>query len=177
MTIERSIVLRERVIGNMNVMNKATVKKIHNGGTIAQNRRARHDYFIEEKFEAGLVLQGWEVKSLRAGRMTLSESYVIFKGNEAFLFGSNIVPLLSASSHVVPEASRTRKLLLSRRQIENLMGAVNQKGYSCVPLACYWKGPLVKCEIALVKGKQQHDKRATEKDRDWSREKQRVFRG
>lgn len=157
-------------------MNKATVKKLHQGGTIAQNRRARHDYFIEEKFEAGMSLLGWEVKSLRAGKMNLSESYVIFKNGEAFLFGSQIMPLLSASTHVVPEANRTRKLLLSRREIEKLMGAVNQKGYSCVPLACYWKGALVKCEIALVKGKQLHDKRATEKDRDWSREKQRVFR-
>lgn len=149
--------------------------KAKTNSTIAQNRRARHDYFIEEKFEAGLALQGWEVKSMRAGKLTLSDSYVIFKNNEAFLFGSQVVPLLSASTHVIPEASRTRKLLLSRRQIEMLMGAVNQKGYSCVPLSCYWKGPLVKCEIALVKGKQQHDKRATEKERDWSREKQRIM--
>lgn len=149
--------------------------KAKTNSTIAQNRRARHDYFIEEKFEAGMALQGWEVKSLRAGKMSLSDSYVIFKNNEAFLFGSQVVPLLSASTHVIPEASRTRKLLLSRRQIEMLMGAVNQKGYSCVPLSCYWKGPLVKCEIALVKGKQQHDKRATEKERDWSREKQRIM--
>lgn len=157
-------------------MTKVTVKKIHAGGTIAQNRRARHDYFIEEKFEAGLVLQGWEVKSLRAGKMTISESYVLFRDNEAFLFNSQVVPLLSASTHVIPEATRSRKLLLSRREIEKLMGAVNQKGYSCVPLTCYWKGSLVKCEIALVKGKQLHDKRATEKDRDWSRDKQRIFR-
>jgi SsrA-binding protein len=149
--------------------------KAKTSSTIAQNRRARHDYFIEEKFEAGMALQGWEVKSLRAGKMSLSDSYVIFKNNEAFLFGSQVVPLLSASTHVIPEASRTRKLLLSRRQIELLMGAVNQKGYSCVPLSCYWKGALVKCEIALVKGKQQHDKRATEKERDWSREKQRIM--
>jgi SsrA-binding protein len=151
-------------------------KKPSSGGTIAQNRRARHEYFIEEKFEAGLVLQGWEVKSIRDGRMSITEAYVIFKNGEAFLFGSQITPLLSASTHVVPEATRTRKLLLSRRQIEKLMGAVNQKGYTCVPLACYWKGPLVKCEIALVKGKQLHDKRTTEKDRDWNREKQRIFR-
>ena len=116
-------------------MAQATVVKKHNGGTIAQNKRARHDYFIEEKFEAGMSLQGWEVKSLRAGRMTLSESYVIFKNGEAFLFGSQIQPLLSASTHVVPESTRTRKLLLSRRELEKLLGAVNQKGYSCVPLA------------------------------------------
>ncbi|AOA57784.1 SsrA-binding protein SmpB [Acinetobacter larvae] len=156
-------------------MSKVKVVKKSQGGTIAQNRRARHDYFIEEKFEAGLSLQGWEVKSLRAGRMTIAESYIIFKNNEAFLVGAQIQPLLSASTHVVPEATRTRKLLLSRRQIEHLMGAVNQKGYSCVPLSCYWKAHLVKLEIALVKGKQLHDKRATEKDRDWQRDKARIF--
>ena len=156
-------------------MAKATVVKKHNGGTIAQNKRARHDYFIEEKFEAGLSLQGWEVKSLRAGRMTLTESYILFKNGEAYLFGAQIQPLLSASTHVVPEATRTRKLLLNRNEIAKLLSAVNQKGFSCVPLACYWKGPLVKLEIALVKGKQLHDKRATEKDRDWQRDKARLF--
>lgn len=156
-------------------MAKVNVVKKNNGGTIAQNKRARHDYFIEEKFEAGLSLQGWEVKSLRAGRMTLVESYIIFKNGEAFLFGAQIQQLLSASTHVIPESTRTRKLLLSRRQIDLLMGAVNQKGYSCVPLACYWKGHLVKLEIALVKGKQLHDKRASEKDRDWQRDKARLF--
>ena len=128
-------------------MAKAVVVKKNNGGTIAQNKRARHDYFIEEKFEAGMSLQGWEVKSLRAGRMSLTESYIIFKNGEAYLFGAQIQPLLTASSHVVPEATRTRKLLLSRRQIDQLMGAVNQKGYSCVPLACYWKGHLVNAQI------------------------------
>ena len=142
------------------------VVKKNNGGTIALNKRARHDYFIEEKFEAGLSLKGWEVKSMRAGRMTIVESYITFKNGE---------PLLSASTHVVPEATRTRKLLLNRREIEKLMGAINQKGYSCVPLACYWKGPHAKLEIALVKGKQLHDKRATEKDRDWQRDKARIF--
>ncbi|MEN8281903.1 SsrA-binding protein SmpB [Acinetobacter gerneri] len=156
-------------------MAKVAVVKKNNSGTIAQNKRARHDYFIEEKFEAGMALLGWEVKSLRAGRMSLTESYIIFKNGEAYLFGAQIQPLLSASTHIVPEATRTRKLLLSRRQIEQLMGAVNQKGYSCVPLACYWKGRLVKLEIALVKGKQLHDKRATEKDRDWQRDKARLF--
>ncbi|MEG2433994.1 MAG: SsrA-binding protein SmpB, partial [Acinetobacter sp.] len=117
------------------------VVKKNNGGTIALNKRARHDYFIEEKFEAGLSLKGWEVKSMRAGRMTIVESYITFKNGEAFLFGAQVQPLLSASTHVVPEATRTRKLLLNRREIEKLMGAINQKGYSCVPLACYWKGP------------------------------------
>lgn len=114
-------------------MAKATVVKKNTSGTIAQNKRARHDYFIEEKFEAGLSLQGWEVKSLRAGRMTLSESYITFKNGEAFLFGAQIQPLLSASTHIVPEATRTRKLLLNRRELDKLLGAVNQKGYSCVP--------------------------------------------
>ena len=156
-------------------MVKATVVKKHSGGTIAQNKRARHDYFIEEKFEAGMALQGWEVKSLRAGRMTLSESYVIFKNGEAFLFGSQIQPLLSASTHVVPESTRTRKLLLSRRELEKLLGAVNQKGYSCVPLACSWKGHLVNLDLPLAQGKQLHDKRATEKDRDWQRDKARML--
>ncbi|MFB2539331.1 MULTISPECIES: SsrA-binding protein SmpB [unclassified Acinetobacter] len=154
---------------------KAKVVKKNQGGTIAQNKRARHDYFIEEKFEAGMSLQGWEVKSLRAGRMSLVESYIIFRNNEAFLFGAQIQPLLSASTHVVAESTRTRKLLLSRREIDKLLGAVNQKGYSCVPLACYWKGHLVKLEIALVKGKQMHDKRQSEKDRDWQRDKARMF--
>ena len=155
-------------------MTKAVVKK-NSSSTIALNKRARHDYFIEEKFEAGLSLQGWEVKSMRAGRMTIVESYITFKNGEAFLFGAQVQPLLSASTHVVPEATRTRKLLLNRREIEKLQGAINQKGYSCVPLACYWKGPHAKLEIALVKGKQLDDKRATEKDRDWQRDKARIF--
>lgn len=154
---------------------KAKVVKKNQSSTIAQNKRARHDYFIEEKFEAGLSLQGWEVKALRAGRMSLVESYIIFRQGEAYLFGAQIQPLLSASTHVVAESTRTRKLLLSRREIDKLMGAVNQKGYSCVPLACYWKGHLVKLEIALVKGKQLHDKRQSEKDRDWQRDKARIF--
>ncbi|MBD1230605.1 SsrA-binding protein SmpB [Acinetobacter seifertii] len=156
-------------------MAKATVVKKHNGGTIAQNKRARHDYFIEEKFEAGMSLQGWEVKSLRAGRMTLTESYVIFKNGEAFLLGSQIQPLLSASTMLFLKQQLLVSYCSLTRQLEHLMGAVNQKGYSCVPLACYWKGHLVKLEIALVKGKQLHDKRATEKDRDWQRDKARIF--
>lgn len=156
-------------------MANAKVVKKRTGGTIAQNKRARHDYFIEDKFEAGLSLQGWEVKSLRAGRMSLVESYIIFKNGEAFLFGAQIQPLLSASTHVVAEATRTRRLLLNRRELNKLIGSVQQKGFSCVPLACYWKGHLAKLEIALVKGKQQHDKRQTEKDRDWQRDKARLM--
>lgn len=143
---------------------------------IASNKKARHDYFIEETFEAGLVLEGWEVKAIRAGKMRLTESYVTFKNGEAFLFGAHIQPLLTSSTHVNADPIRTRKLLLSRREIDKLFGAVNQKGYTCLALSCYWKQSLVKCQIALAKGKKLHDKRATEKDRDWQRDKQRGFK-
>lgn len=145
-------------------------------GTIALNKRARHDYFIEDKFEAGLALLGWEVKSLRAGKLNLVDSYVLLKDGEAWLFGAHISPLLQASTHVVADPTRSRKLLLNRRELSKLIGAVQQKGHTCVPLAVYWSHGLVKCEIALVKGKQLHDKRDTEKDRDWQREKERVMR-
>lgn len=144
--------------------------------SIAQNKRARHDYFIEDTYEAGLVLQGWEVKALRAGRISLVDSYVLLKDGEAFLLGSNITPLLSTSSHYVPEATRTRKLLLNKRELARLIGAVQQKGFTCLALSFYWKNGLAKCQIGLAKGKQQHDKRQTEKERDWQREKQRMFR-
>lgn len=144
--------------------------------SIAQNKRARHDYFIEDTYEAGIVLQGWEVKALRAGRISLVDSYVLLKDGEAFLLGSNITPLLSTSSHYVPEATRTRKLLLNKRELARLIGAVQQKGFTCLALSFYWKNGLAKCQIGLAKGKQQHDKRQTEKERDWQREKQRVFR-
>lgn len=151
-------------------------KKKTPSNQICANKKARHEYFIEDKIEAGVVLEGWEVKAIRAGKMRITESYVIFKDNEAFLFGSHISPLISSSTHVVAEADRTRKLLLSRREIDRLFGAVNQKGFACVALSCYWKGPLVKCEIALAKGKKLHDKRATEKDKDWQRDKARGFK-
>ena len=157
-------------------MNKVTVKKQSQSGTIALNRRARHDYYIEEKIEAGMALQGWEIKSLRAGKMTISESYIIFKNGEAFLFGAHIQPLLTSSTHVHPDNIRTRKLLLNRREIDKLFGMVNQKGYAVVALSCYWKNSRVKCEIALAKGKKLHDKRATLKDRDFARDKQRGFK-
>lgn len=146
------------------------------GGTIALNKKAKHDYFIEERFEAGVSLTGWEVKSLRAGKAQLVDSYIVFKDGEAFLFGAQISPLLSASTHVVADPTRTRKLLLKARELDKLISAVQQKGYSCVPLALYWKKHLVKCEIALVKGKKDFDKRETLKERDWEREKQRVVR-
>lgn len=142
---------------------------------IALNKKALHDYSIEETFEAGLVLEGWEVKSIRDGRVQLRESYVIFRGNEAFLFGAHFSPLASASTHVRPEAQRTRKLLLHRHQIHKMMGRVQQKGYTVVCLKLYWKGSHAKAEIALAKGKQTHDKRQSEKDRDWQREKARVM--
>jgi len=145
-------------------------------GNIGVNKRARYDYFIEDTYEAGLVLQGWEVKALRAGRLSLVDSYVLLKGGEAFLLGSNITPLLTASTHIVPEATRTRKLLLNKRELNRLIGSVQQKGFTCVPISLYWKENLIKCEIGLAKGKQEHDKRDTEKARDWQREKQRIFR-
>ncbi len=144
--------------------------------TIAQNKKARHDYFIEERFEAGLVLAGWEVKSLRAGKGQLTDCYVTFIKDEAYLLGSQIQPLLSASTHFVTEPKRTRKLLLKQREIQKLKEAVNQKGYTAVALSLYWKRHLVKCEIALAKGKQHHDKRQADKERDWGREKQRTMR-
>jgi SsrA-binding protein len=144
--------------------------------TIALNKKARHDYFIEDRIEAGLALEGWEVKSLREGRVQLSESYILLRGNEAWLFGMHISPLLSASTHVTPDATRTRKLLLHRREIDKLTGAVERKGYTLVPLALYWKRGRAKLEIALARGKQSHDKRAADKERDWSREKQRLLR-
>ena len=144
--------------------------------TIALNKKARHDYFIEDRFEAGLALQGWEVKSLREGRAQLADSYIVIKDNEAWLFGFHISPLLSASTHVTPDPTRTRKLLLHRRELDRLIGAVERKGYTLVPLALYWKKGKAKLEIALARGKQAHDKRTSEKNRDWQREKQRLLR-
>jgi SsrA-binding protein len=151
-------------------------KNSQGGSTIALNRQATHDYFIEERFEAGLVLQGWEVKSLRAGRAQLKESYVVLKGGDAWLLGSHISPLATASTHIVPDPVRTRKLLLHRSELSRLIGHVERKGYTLVPLALYWKHGRAKLEIGLAKGKKLHDKRATEKDRDWEREKQRVMK-
>ncbi|HQU16177.1 MAG: SsrA-binding protein [Chromatiales bacterium 21-64-14] len=144
--------------------------------TIALNKKARHDYSLEERFEAGLVLQGWEVKSMRAGRVQLKESYVLVKDEEAWLFGAHISPLTSASTHVQPDPTRTRKLLLHARELSKLIGAVERRGYTLIPLALYWKRGRAKLEVALAKGKKAHDKRATEKERDWDREKQRIMR-
>lgn len=145
-------------------------------GVIAQNKKARFDYHLEDKFEAGVVLQGWEVKSLRAGKGQLTDSYVLLKDGEAWLIGALITPINTVSTHYVVDPKRTRKLLLSKRELNRLIGATQQKGYTCVCTSLYWKGHLVKAEIALAKGKQTHDKRDTEKERDWNREKQRVVR-
>lgn len=144
--------------------------------TIAQNRKAHFEYFIEERFEAGLVLEGWEVKSLRAGRIQLDQAYVLLKNGEAWLFGALINPLQTVSTHIIPDTLRNRKLLLSKREISRLIGSVERKGYTVIPLSLYWKSNRVKVEIGLAKGKQLHDKRATEKERDWAREKQRLLK-
>lgn len=148
----------------------------HPQGTIALNKKARHDYFIEHKFEAGLVLAGWEVKSLRAGKAQLVDSYVLLKDGEAWLLGSHISPLTTTSTHVIADPTRTRKLLLNQKELDRLNAAVAQKGYTCVALAFYWKQHLVKCEIALGKGKKEYDKRDTERERDSNRELQRAVR-
>jgi len=144
--------------------------------TIALNKKAKHEYHIEERFEAGLALLGWEVKSLRAGKCQLTDAYVLLKDGEAWLLGAHITPLNTASTHVIADPTRTRKLLLHAKEIAKLIGKVNQTGHTCVPLALYWKKNRVKCEIALEKGKKEFDKRATEKERDWNRQKQRIMR-
>jgi SsrA-binding protein len=143
--------------------------------TIAQNKKARHDFFIEETFEAGVQLQGWEVKALRDGKGQITESYVLLKNGEAFLLGSMIQPLPTVSTHYVADPTRTRKLLLHKKELAKLHRATDAKGYTCICTTLYWKAHLVKARIALAKGKQQHDKRATEKERDWDREKHRVM--
>jgi SsrA-binding protein len=143
---------------------------------IAENRKARFDYFIEERYEAGLALQGWEVKALRAGRAQLTEAYVYLRNGEAFLIGAHFTPLAAASTHVQADPVRTRKLLLNRSELSHLVGAVERRGYTIVPLELYWKNGRAKLRIGLAKGKKQHDKRATEKDRDWQRAKARLLR-
>lgn len=146
------------------------------GGTIAQNKRARHDYHLEQTIEAGLALQGWELKAIRAGRANIGEGYAVVRGGELFLFATQITPLISASTHVVTDDRRSRKLLLHRREIDQLIGKVQRDGYTLVPTALYWKANKVKVALALAKGKQAHDKREAGKERDWQREKQRVMR-
>ena len=144
--------------------------------TIALNKRARHEYHLEQRYEAGLELQGWELKAIRAGRANIGESYALIKRGEIYLFGAQITPLIQASTHVVADDRRNRKLLLHRHEIDNLIGRVERDGYTIIPTALYWKGNKVKAEIALAKGKQAHDKRAASKERDWNREKQQVMR-
>jgi SsrA-binding protein len=151
-------------------------QKATDNPTIAENRQARHEYFIEETYEAGLSLQGWEVKSLRAGRVQLKEAYVFLRNAEAFIFGAHISALPTASTHVIPDPIRTRKLLLNRAELGRLVGAVERKGYTLVPLEMYWKGGRAKLKIGLAKGKKEHDKRETSKDRDWQREKSRLMK-
>jgi len=146
------------------------------GKTIALNKSARHEYHLEDRYEAGVALQGWELKAIRAGRLGIGESYALVKGGEIFLFGAQITPLISASSHVIADDRRTRKLLLHRHEIDRLVGRVEREGYTLIPTAMYWSGNKVKLELALAKGKKDHDKRAAEKDRDWAREKQRTMR-
>jgi len=144
--------------------------------TIALNKKAKHDYAIEDRFEAGLVLEGWEVKSLRAGRIQLRDSYVLLKDGEAWLFGALITPLPTASTHIQPDPQRTRKVLLHREQISRLIGAVERKGYTAIATAMYWKKGRAKLEISLAKGKKEHDKRADIKEREWQREQGRLLK-
>ena len=150
--------------------------KQSNSHVIAVNRKARHDYFIEDKFEAGLVLEGWEAKSLRAGRAQLTESYVHLRNGEAFLIGAHFSPLNTASTHTKADPTRSRKLLLQRYELDRLVGAVERKGFALVPLNLHWSKGRAKLEIGLAKGKKQHDKRATSKDRDWQRQKERILK-
>ena len=149
--------------------NKAT-------GTIALNKRARHEYHLEQRYEAGIALQGWELKAIRAGRANITEAYAVIRHGELFLFGAQITPLIQASTHVVANDRRSRKLLLHRHEIDELIGRVQRDGYTLVPTALYWKGNKVKMELALARGKQSHDKREVSKERDWNREKQRLLR-
>lgn len=144
--------------------------------TIVQNKKATHDYFIEERFEAGLVLEGWEVKAIRAGRAQLKEGYVIVRNGELFLIGAHVSPLLEASAHVTPDPVRTRKLLLHASEIHKLIGKVERAGYTLVPLNLHYKGGRIKLEIGLARGKKQYDKRATDQEREWDRERARILK-
>jgi SsrA-binding protein len=154
----------------------AQQKEKTQSSTIVLNRKARFDYFIEDRYEAGLALEGWEVKSLRAGKVQIQDSYILLKNGEAYLFGALINPLPTASTHIHPDPQRNRKLLLHRHQLHKLIGAVERKGYTLIPTAMYWKGGKAKLEIALAHGKKAHDKRETEKERDWNIQKSRLLR-
>ncbi|HVY64496.1 MAG TPA: SsrA-binding protein SmpB [Gammaproteobacteria bacterium] len=151
-------------------------KKSDRPSSIAQNKKARFDYFIEERLEAGLALQGWEVKSMRAGKAQLTDAFVILRDGEAWLLGSHVTPLNTASTHVTADPKRMRKLLLNRREIDRLTGLVDRKGYTLVALELYWSKNRAKLAVGLARGKKQHDKRDTEKDRDWQRDRSRVMK-
>lgn len=151
-------------------------QKKDDSATIGRNKKAFHDYFITDRVEAGIVLEGWEVKSLREKKLQLVDSHVFMKNGEAWLVGAVITPLLTASTHIKPEQRRARKLLMHSEEISKLVGSVERKGFTIIPLAMYWKRGKAKVELGLAKGKQQHDKRATEKDMDWKRQKQRILR-
>ena len=150
--------------------------KSSGSNTIILNKKARHDYFVEQRYEAGLQLQGWEVKSLRAGKVQITESYILLKNNEAFLFGALITPLPTVSTHFHADPRRNRKLLLHRDEINKLIGAVERKGYALVATAMYWKNGKVKLEVGVAKGKKEHDKRQAIKQRDWDRQKSRILK-
>ncbi len=152
-------------------------KKTSSGNTIAVNKRARFEYQIEERIEAGLSLQGWEVKSLRAGQIQFGDSYVLLKDNEAWLFGTLIPPLPTVSTHYIPDPTRTRKLLMHRTEINKLTSAVERQGYTVIPTAMYWSKGKVKVEVGMAKGKKQHDKRKVSKDRDWKIQQGRIMKG
>ncbi len=148
----------------------------NSSSTIVENKKARHDYFIEEDYEAGLVLEGWEVKSFRDGRVNLKESYIIVRNGELFLFGAHVSPLVSASTHINADPTRTRKLLLHKKEIDKFIGAVEKSGYTLVPLNLHWSKGRAKLRFALAKGKKQHDKRETIKQREWDREQHRILK-
>ncbi|CAM2873495.1 trans-translation protein [Legionella steigerwaltii] len=150
--------------------------KKQSDSTIVMNRKAGFNYFIEDQYEAGLVLEGWEVKSLRAGKINLSDAHIIIKNSEAFLLGAQIQPLITASTHSIPDPIRTRKLLLNKKELNHLIGSVERQGYTIVPLSLYWKKNNIKIKIALAKGKKEHDKRDSIKDREWQRDRSRIMK-
>ena len=163
-------------MSTLTISRKEAAKAAKPSGPIAENRRARYDYHVEERHEAGMVLAGWEIKAIRAGQVQLTDGYVVIKDGELFLIGCRINALRSASTHVNPEADRTKKLLMHKEQIRRLIGKVEQKGFTLVPLDLHYKGGRIKLEVGLAKGKKQYDKRATEREREWQREKQRLVK-
>ncbi len=155
---------------------KAKKQKKDTGSTIALNKKAKHDFFIEDRYEAGIALEGWEVKALREKRVNITEAYVMIQNHEAFLIAANITPLMTASTHIHPAPMRARKLLLHREELNKLIGLVERKGFTLVPMALYWKKGRAKLEVGVGKGKKQHDKRADLKEKDWKRDQARMFK-